>query len=108
MTISALNAGLSGLSSYQFAVDVTANNIANANTEGFTPSQVAFTEVQPGGGVSASTSAPTAPVSADAPSATDLATELVNLQMYKIGYEANAKVVQTSDSLLGSLLDTRG
>lgn len=38
-------AGVSGLRTHQFMIDVTANNIANVNTPGFKASRVQFTDV---------------------------------------------------------------
>jgi len=108
MAINALGTGLSGLQSFQRAVDVTANNIANANTDGFRPQTALFRESTPAGtGVTLSTAR--APGSADptAPSGTDLTNEVVNLTVYRTGFQASAKVIKTADDLLGSLLDTR-
>jgi flagellar basal-body rod protein FlgC len=108
MAIDALGVGLSGVQAYQFALNVSANNIANANTNGFKPATTDFHETAGGAGVFATIS-PTASALAagDAPSQTDLTSEMVNLLQYKIGYEANAKVVQTQSDLLGTLFDTR-
>ena len=49
MSISALTSGTSGLTANQRALDVAANNIANANTPGFQPQQAAFQESSPAG-----------------------------------------------------------
>jgi len=49
MSISALTTGTSGLTANQRALDVAANNIANANTPGFQPQQAAFQESSPAG-----------------------------------------------------------
>ena len=49
MSISALTSGTSGLTANQRALDVAANNVANANTPGFQPQQAAFQESSPAG-----------------------------------------------------------
>jgi flagellar hook protein FlgE len=114
MTISALGTGLgaalSGLQAFQRAVDITANNVANANTAGFKPQSAQFKESTPSGsGVSLSNGSAGAGVAADpsAPSGTDLSNELVDLLIYKVGFQASAKAVKTTDGTLGSLLDTK-
>jgi len=110
VAISALGTGLSGLQSFQRAVDITANNVANSNTAGFRPQTAQFRESTPAGsGVTVSSSSAGAGSRSDpgAPSGTDLTNELVNLVVYKAGFQASAKVVKTADSLLGSLLDTK-
>lgn len=110
MTISALGVGMSGLQSYQRALDISANNVANALTTDFQSQQATFQDASPAGsGVSVinQTVAPgTTPVSNDAPSGTDLATEMVNQLVDRIGFEASAKTVKTSDQILGTLVDT--
>ncbi len=110
MSTSAIGTGLSGLNTYLQAISVTANNVANANTSGFQPQQALFQENSPAGSgvhlsdaVSANSSTLTS-----APSGTDVAAEMVNLLMYKIGFQASAKVVTTSDQQLGRLIDTKG
>jgi flagellar basal body rod protein FlgG len=47
MSISALTSGTSGLTANQRALDVAANNIANANTPGFQPQSANFQEASP-------------------------------------------------------------
>jgi flagellar basal-body rod protein FlgC len=111
MTIGALDIGLSGLQSCQGAVDITANNIANANTPGFKAQQAQFQEKTPSGsGVQLGNLPGSDPASGSGtgPSDTDLAYELVNLLTYKLGFEANAKVVKTSGEMLGTLFDQTG
>lgn len=38
--------------------------------------------------------------------ATDIVEPLVDLKLYEVSAQANAKVVQTADRMLGTLLDT--
>ncbi|MET3116755.1 flagellar hook protein FlgE [Undibacterium sp. GrIS 1.8] len=107
MSISALQTGLSGLQSYQRALDSSAHNIANANTNGFQPQQVQFQEAT-NGGVNSSITSFSNSSGATAPSATsgtDLATELVQSLEYKAGFDFSAKIVKTADQVLGTLFN---
>ena len=103
MSISALNTGLSGMQAFQRALDVTGNNVANADTGGFKPQQAQFQSVA-GGGVNA-TATPPQSVSASAPSGTDLVGETVNSLQYKYGFDLSAQVVKTADRTLGTLIN---
>ena len=105
MSIGAISSGLSGLRSAQMALDVSAHNIANANTAGFNPQTIPHQE-SPTGGVSSSISAPQASGQA-AESGTDLATETVNSLVYKHQFGINAKVIQTADQNLGTLVNIK-
>ena len=110
MAVGALGIGLSALQSYQVAINVTSNNIANGNTNGFVPMRADFHETSPGGSGVYATISSEASAAADSeqPSETDLATEAVNLLDYKNGYLANAKSVQTQSDILGTLLNSFG
>jgi flagellar hook protein FlgE len=103
MSISALNSGLSGLQSYQTALDSSAHNIANANTNGFIPEQANFQE-SGNGGVTVNISRQGS-AAASAASATDLTTETVNAIQYKAGFDLNAQVVKTANEVLGTLIN---
>ncbi len=112
MAVGALGIGLSALQSYQVALNVTANNIANGNTNGFVPMRTDFHATSPGGvyatisSQGAAASASDGDTDTESPSETDLTNEAVNLLEYKNGYLANAKVVKTQDQLLGTLLNS--
>ncbi len=117
----ALNNGLSGMLANQRAVDISAHNTANASTNGFQPSRAKFSE-QAKGGVEVSPS-PSTKVSLSTPagsagsasggtsattaSGTDYATEAVNSLTYKLGFDMSAKVVKTSDQMLGTLVNIK-
>jgi flagellar basal-body rod protein FlgC len=106
------------MQAYRLALNVTANNVANAGTDGFQPQRAVFQEDAAGAGVQvtattpASDSSPATPsentIDNPVPSGTDLTAEMVNLLMYRMDFQASAKVVKTSDALLGTLIDTRG
>jgi flagellar hook-associated protein FlgK len=109
MAAGALSIGLSALEGYQLAMDTTANNIANAATDGFVPSRAVFTATaSSGNGVFVTVSPEGRALAANAPSQTDLPSEMINLLTYKMGYLAAAKTVKVQDQLLGSLLNTHG
>lgn len=128
MSISALTTGVSGLSANQRALDVAANNVANANTANFQPQQANFQESSPaGGGVTLSVegrnlaagsnviganSAGGAPAisggsGANASNSVDVAREITNTLVYDIGARLSANVVKTADQALGSLIDVK-
>ncbi|SIR48844.1 flagellar basal-body rod protein FlgC [Janthinobacterium sp. TND4EL3] len=118
MSISALTTGTSGLVANQRALDVAANNIANANTPGFQPQQAQFQEASPAGtGVTLSVEGRKLAVSgADAtaakaaqsrPNGVGLASELTDNLVYKAGFNLSANVVKAADQALGSLIDVK-
>jgi flagellar hook protein FlgE len=113
----ALNAALSALDAYGQKLDVTANNIANMNTDGFKKSRAVLQEADPSGVVVSigKVNTPGAPIlSADGTgevresSNVDLAEEIVNLQTAKHGFQANLKTLKAEDEMLGSLFDILG
>jgi len=109
MSIAAFNTGASALTASTRAIDVAANNVANASTKGFQPQQANFQESQPAGnGVSLSTSAQAlSAADGNGASGTDLAREATNSLVYKAQFNAAAAVVKTADSTLGTLIDTK-
>ena len=108
MSISALNAGYSGLQAFQRALDTSGHNVANSLTNGFTPQQVALQEGTSGGVAAVVTGGGNnASASSAEPSGTDLQNELVNSLQYKEGFEFSAKVVKTSDEVFATLLSLK-
>lgn len=109
MSIAALSAGVSGLTANQRALDVSAHNVANASTAGFQPQQASFQEAEPAGsGVTLSASAQSLSRSDPAaPSGTDLARETGNSLVYSAQASLTAKLIQTQDQTLGSLINTQ-
>src|SRR5476649_1982372 len=104
MSIAAFNTGASALTASTRAIDVAANNVANASTKGFQPQQANFQESQPAGnGVSLSTraqalSAADASANGTNTSGTNLAKEATDSLVYKAQFNAAAAVVKTADS----------
>jgi flagellar hook-associated protein FlgK len=92
----AISSAQSGLAAAQTQFNVSANNIANLNTPGFSPSRVdSYTDSS--GGVQTTTQTVAGP--------TDLATEAVNMDNAKNLYDANAMVIKVANKMVGSLLD---
>lgn len=107
MAISALSAGLSGLNANQRALDVEAHNVANVNTQNFQPQQASFQETSPAGTGVTLSAAGRGLAAADGSSGTDLASSITNSLVYKAGFQLSAKVVQTADQNLGTLIDLK-
>ena len=122
MSISALTTGTSGLTANQRALDVAANNIANANTPGFQPQKAEFQESSPAGtGVTLSVegrklaasesvsgaNANAAKAAESRPNGVGLASELTDNLVYKAGFNLSANVVKAADQALGSLIDVK-
>ncbi|WP_426089689.1 flagellar basal body protein [Janthinobacterium sp. PSPC1-1] len=121
MSISALTSGTSGLTANQRALDVAANNIANANTPGFQPQSANFQEASPAGtGVTLSvegrklasesvsgTNANALKAAESRPNGVGLASELTDNLVYKAGFNLSANVVKAADQALGSLIDVK-
>lgn len=116
--ISALNATVSALRSFVTKLGVTADNIANVNTDGFKKSRAILNEDH-NGGVRVEISRDTSPgfrydvvendeVVEKETSNVDLAEEIPDLMITKRAYQANLKSIKTQDEMLGSLLDTIG
>jgi flagellar hook-associated protein FlgK len=106
----ALGTATSGLRAAQLQVDIAADNVANMNTPGYTPSGIAQQEV-PGGGVAARAVPGQAPpqlpgvAPGDQPSGTDLTTDTVAQITGSIAYAANARVIDVSAQLTKNLID---
>lgn len=95
-----LSIAQSGLQAAQTRLDVSANNVANAQTEGFRALEVEATP-QAGGGVSTQVAPGPIP-------GVDLATELVQQRAASYDFKASLKMIETADRLMGSLLDVKG
>ena len=121
MSISALTTGTSGLSANQRALDVAANNVANASTPGFQPQRASFQEGSPAGtgvtisaegrrlvaGETSATQAVGANAATERPNGVGLASELTDTLVYQAGFNLSANVVKAADQALGSLIDIK-
>lgn len=95
----------------------TAHNIANVNTEGFSPQRVDLQSGPQGYGVEVGsiTQSSEAPLPAvppeprvevvEIPSGTDTATEMVNLIRQENSFAANAQAIRAQDDMAGTVLD---
>ena len=116
--ISALNNTVSALRAFVTKLGVTADNIANVNTDGFKKSRATF-QADPNGGVRVEITRDDSPgfryegiengekVEKET-SNVDLTEEIPNLMVTKRAYQANLKTLETQDEMLGSLLDIVG
>ncbi len=113
--IPAVNSTLSALHAYKKSMNVTANNIANVNTEGFKKSSATMKEGVMGG-VEVDVKKVNTPghryqeLEGDQmvdkeTSNVNLEEELPDLMVTQRTYEANLKVLQTQDKMLGTMLD---
>jgi flagellar basal-body rod protein FlgC len=109
------NSTLSSLKAYDTKMTVSANNVANVETEGFKKSRAIFEEGT-GGAVEVQVdrmdaSCPLVQVSEDYQyvakemSNVDLGEEIPQTILAQRGYGANLTMVEVSDEMLGSLLD---
>ena len=116
--IPAANGTLSALQAYKKSMGVTANNIANVNTAEFKKSRVTMKE-----GVSGNVEVDVSKVNTPGyryqeldgdqmvtreTSNVNLEEELPDLMVTQRTYEANLKVLQTRDKMLGTTLDILG
>jgi flagellar basal body rod protein FlgG len=99
----------SGLMDASLRLDVSADNVANANTNGFVPDRV-DSVAQAGGGVRSLVVLGNAGMLPDKtrPSQTDYATEAVNMTLARRAYEANARVIADRHEADKSLMDMIG
>ncbi len=120
-----LAASLSALDAYALSQQVTANNLANMNTEEFRASRVTLEDVANQGGVAVQEVRETSDAPPLVPSQrllevqgqvvqeqacvegsnTDVAREMVNLMVNQRAFEANAAAVRVQDEMVGTVLD---
>jgi flagellar hook protein FlgE len=93
------SSALSALNAFGNALNVTANNIANMNTEGFKPTSAVMNE-DTQGGVKVT-------LSQTQDAGVDIVKEMVDLMIEKNGVGANLKSLQTEDQVLKSLIDLK-
>jgi len=114
----AIQSSISGVRAFGKKLDVHADNIANAETDGFKKSRTVLSNEETTG-VRADiqkvdTPGPPNPDAIEDPTAekersnVDLVAEITETIPTTIGYKANLKTVQVEDEMLGSLLDAIG
>ncbi len=115
--ISAYQTALTGLQAFGTKLKSNANNIANANTDGFKKTWVTNTTdaplgvkaqvnkiSTPGAGMFQETNSGEELVEL---SNVDLATELVDMKLNSIMYKANLKTIESVNDMTGALLDLK-
>ncbi|MFO8033095.1 MAG: flagellar basal body rod C-terminal domain-containing protein [Desulfohalobiaceae bacterium] len=111
--------------SFGLRQQVSANNVANMNTQDFQPSRVSLEEVGNRQGVAPQTVEKTGSLqqagaedngdvvqieagqenSEGSPSGTDLSSEMVDMMQNQTAYSANASTVSTQSEMQGQLMD---
>jgi flagellar hook protein FlgE len=123
-----MNTSVTALNAFGVGTQVIANNLANVLTEGFKSSRALYYDLPKSSGAGVTTqklfspTGPLIPVQGLPPnpnssplvpegfvegSNTDIATEMVGLIVTSRAYQANAKVVPTVDSMLGTIINLR-
>lgn len=116
--ISAVNSTVSALQAYKTQMNVRSNNVANVNTEGFKKSKATLKEGD-NGDVQVDVNPVNTPghryqeleddqMVEKETSNVDLAEEFPQMMVTQHAYEANMKVLQAQDKMLGSTLDILG
>jgi flagellar basal-body rod protein FlgC len=116
--ISAVNSTVSALQAYQTQMQVTSNNVANVNTEGFKKSKATLKEGD-NGDVQVDVNRVNTPghryqelegdkMVEKETSNVDLAEEFPQMMVTQHAYEANMKVLQAQDKMMGTTLDILG
>ena len=115
MISSAFDTSVSGIVAGATKLQANANNVANANTNGYQTQRVDLVESP--AGVEARAASVGAPNRADAaansngnsplpPSDVNLADEMVSMVASGNFYQANMRALQAADDMMGTLLDT--
>ena len=116
--VSPINSATSAVNAFSTKMRVTANNVANVNTDGFKKSRVTLNEGR-SGGVEADVSQVDTPgfikqttenghIEKVESSNVDLAEEMTESISTQNGHNANLKTIKAHDEMLGTLLDTIG
>jgi flagellar basal-body rod protein FlgC len=99
-----ISASVSGLGVSAQSIALSANNVANVNTDGYRAKTLQQQDLPQGGarasGISASQE-PTTPGGSNV----DLATEAVNINTQGLSYQADLKFLQVQQNLVGTALD---
>jgi len=96
--MNSISMATSALQAFSTSQQVTANNLANLNSAGFTASRTTFQDTSPSGvGVSVAGTQDTVDISLEA-------TQLISNSQ---GFTANLKVLKTADEMTRELLDIK-
>ncbi|UQZ87766.1 hypothetical protein C4J81_00450 [Deltaproteobacteria bacterium Smac51] len=127
MTISSMYPPTTAMNAFSVGVHSTAHNLANVQTNGFKAGRVTYEELPNQAGTAANgpqkmntmgsiiphgpglpppeNQNPAVPEGYVETSNTDVAREMVNLTIDSRTYKANAKTIQTADSMLGTVIN---
>jgi len=115
--ISGIHSALSGLTAIQKKIDANANNVANLDTDGYKKTRVTLHGQEKQGiqAVVQQIQTPGPVVSEQTPmgeamvekSNVELGEELPSMMLSRRFFQANLKIVQIQDEMLGSLLDIK-
>ncbi len=103
---SILSTAISGLASSSARVAASAQNIVNINTDGYLAKD-AQGRVTPAVSVSRAFGAGSVQVEAIEPSNVNVAKEFIDMIAAKAAYEANAKVIRTTEDMQKDVLDIK-
>lgn len=115
--ITSLSSTLSALRAFSKKMAVTANNVANVNSDEFKRSEAILKEGEQGAVEveirQIDSEGPIIPANTDGVedrelSNVDLTTELPNAMITQRAFEANLKMIETEDEMIGSILDIIG
>jgi len=98
--------GASGLNVSTQSIALSANNVANANTDGYKAKTLQQQDLQQGGVRAAGVRESEEPAE-QGRSNVDFATEAVNLDTRGLSYQADLKFMQVQQSLVGTALDMK-
>lgn len=98
-----ISSNISSIAAHQSMMNANANNIANANSERFIPTDTTITN----SGSSVVAEHSKAQDNNSLQSQTNLTKEIVNQITIEKATEANVKAIRTQDDILGSLLDIK-
>lgn len=96
-----LNASVSGMNAAAINQGVTANNVANVNTSGFTSKSTVQADVYPSGTVVSA-------IRQDASGTNDMTKQMTDLGKNKNMYSLNAKAFKVQNQMTGELIDLAG
>ncbi len=106
MITSIINTAVSGLQAAEKRLANSANNVANVQSENFTPQRITQTSTNPGvrSDVIDVDPARIPTPEGDAPNV-DLASEVIEQQLSTYDFKANLKVLETADEMAEDILD---
>lgn len=110
--MNAMGIALSGMNAAAAQMTMAASNVANMASRGYKAGRVNLAESAGGGVRVDSVTRDSSPGVVDDQgqegSNVDPAAEMVQMDLAKFSYAANAKVVKTVDDIMGTMLDAKG